>query len=110
VGGSVRLELAIQNRSDQDAVLHLGGRPITFDLVVTRPDGQEVWRRLKGQVLLAILQITRLGPHEALRFVHDWDQRDNTGETVPPGSYLVFGQVHGDPPLTTDIASLSVVP
>lgn len=90
-GAPVPIRLALENRGDAPVTVGLGGRPVAFDFVVARPDGAEVWSRLHGQAIAAVLQERRLAPGEVLHFQDSWDQRDNQGRQVPPGRYLVWG-------------------
>lgn len=97
-GVPVRIHLRLVNPSDQPANLALQGRPAAFDIVVTDRKGGPVWRRLEGEVVVAVLQLRSLGPGEAVEFEAMWDQRDQAGVPVPAGEYLVTGQVPSDPP------------
>lgn len=90
-GAPVPIRLALENRGDAPVAVGLGGRPVAFDLLVARPDGAELWSRLHGQGIAAVLQERRLAPGEVLHFQDSWNQRDNQGRQVPPGRYLVWG-------------------
>lgn len=110
LGTPVTLELTLRNAGSQAVSLTLGGRPVAFDLTVSTPDGRVVWRRLHDQVVLAILQTRTLAVGETLSFRDDWDQRDNAGRPVPPGSYAVSGSVSGDPAFVTGAVPLLIAP
>ena len=56
-GEPVPIVLRVTNRTDAPVDLHLLGRTIAFDVVVTREDGTPVWRRLEGQAVQSILQL-----------------------------------------------------
>ena len=75
----------------------LQGRPVAFDLVVTRPDGTVVWRRLARAMIPAILVLRRLGPGESLEWRDWWNQADDQGQPVPPGEFLVTGRLPTEP-------------
>lgn len=92
-GAPVPIRLALHNRGGAPVTVGLGGRPVAFDFLVTRPDGSEVWSRLHGQAIAAVLQERRLAPGEVLRFEDTWNQRDNQGRQVPAGRYLVRGDL-----------------
>jgi hypothetical protein len=79
------------------ADLVLQGRPVAFDLVVTRPNGTPVWRRLAQAVIPAILVLRQLGPGESLAWRDSWNQVDDQGDPVPPGDYLVTGRLPTEP-------------
>jgi hypothetical protein len=112
LGDSVPIVLRLVNAADTAAEVALQGRPVAFDVVVTRADGSPVWRRLAGEVVSAILQLRRLGPGEGLDFQASWDQRTYAGEPVPAGDYLVTGVIPTDPPeeLRTTPVKLRILP
>lgn len=91
VGEPVPITLRVRNAGREPLTLTLTGRPVGFDLVVTRPDGALVWNRLHGQVVALVLQIGFLQPGEALEFADRWEQLDNAGRPVAPGVYHVRG-------------------
>jgi hypothetical protein len=90
-GDAVPMTVRVRNDDTDPAELALTGRPIAFDLVVQEPDGTEVWRRLRGEMLSMVLQVRILEPGEALDFRDVWDQRDNAGRGVSAGIYVVRG-------------------
>lgn len=98
-GEPVPLRLVLENHGDRAVAVELGGAPIAFDFVVVGPDGSEVWRRLEGMPVEAILQLHTLGPGEALEFLDRWDQLDRRRRRVRPGDYRVRGvlPVVGEP-------------
>lgn len=101
-GEAVPVLLRVENVSGGTLDLYLRGRTIAFDLVVSRADGSVVWRLLEGEVIPAILRIETLPPGAALELRGMWDQRDNAGEEVRPGSYTVRGELlTEDVPLST---------
>jgi hypothetical protein len=78
--------------------LHLTGRPIAFDVTITRADGSVVWRRLEGQTIPAILRIELLPAGGVMELAGTWDQRTNAGEPTGPGIYRVQGTLLTDAP------------
>jgi len=111
-GEPVPIVLRLTNRTDAPIDLHLLGRTIAFDIVVTREDGTPVWRRLEGQAVQSILQLRTLAPSETLELSDRWDQRMRGGAAVPPGLYHVHGELPTDEPepLRTQTASLLILP
>jgi hypothetical protein len=99
MNAAVPIEMSLQNASNTVITQAFGGFPdqIQFDVVVTRPNGIEVWRRLYGQA--SSLRVTRrtLAPGETLRFSAVWPLRDNSDVPVPPGVYTVRGIVYAAP-------------
>lgn len=110
-GEPVPITLRVHNRTDRPVELHLLGRTIAFDIVVTAPDGALVWRRLEGQAVQSILQLRVLGPGEALELGDRWDQRGPGGAPVGPGVYRVQGVLPTDEPepLRTPVGSFRIV-
>lgn len=72
------------------------GESLALDVVVTRPDGSEVWRRGREAALPAGPERT-LRPGEVLATGLAWDQRDDEGQRVPPGTYYVRGYLDAAP-------------
>jgi hypothetical protein len=93
VGQPVPMTLRIRNTKHQAITLYLQGRPVAFDLVVERADGEVVWRRLEGAVVSAILGVRTLGPGEVLDLKESWKQETRTGARARPGEYRVSGSV-----------------
>ena len=97
IGARVPFTLVIENRGPEPVPLGLTGRPIAFDVIVTAADGAEVWRRLRGRVVAAVLQVRLLGPGEVMELAGEWDQRDDAGRPVAPGTYRVRAVVPAEP-------------
>jgi hypothetical protein len=112
LGEPVPVTLRLTNSSDRPHDLHLQGRVIAFDIVVTRPDGAVVWRRLAGATLLGILQLRTLAPGEELQLTDAWDQRANDGTAAEAGRYVVHGELPTDEPapMRTDPVPMIIAP
>ncbi|HWO87751.1 MAG TPA: BsuPI-related putative proteinase inhibitor [Gemmatimonadales bacterium] len=87
VGQEVAMRLLVRNRTGRTLDLYLRGRAITFDVIVARDSGAEVWRRLEGEVIPAVLQVHTLRPGEQIEAGASWNQRRRGGELVQPGRY-----------------------
>jgi hypothetical protein len=98
-GEAVPLTLRVTNTGDRPLTLHLRGRPVAFDLVVSRGDGSIVWRRLEGAMIAMVLQVRTLAPGEALLLEDTWRQQTTRGARVPPGDYTVTAELLIDSPL-----------
>lgn len=111
-GEALPVTLRLSNPSAEPATVYIAGRPAAFDIVITRLDGTPVWRRLKGAVISAILQVRVLAPQETLEFSHTWGQQDQHGRSIPPGEYRLTGVLPGDPPeeLRSSTARLRILP
>lgn len=90
-GEPVTVRLVLANRGDRPIEVELGGSPIAFDIALAASDGSEVWRRLEGVAVPAVLQPRTLGPGEEMELADVWRQRDGRGERVRPGMYYVRG-------------------
>lgn len=86
---SVPLKLKIENASNRILKLAVGYAP--HDFIVTTPDGTEVWRWAYGEVFPAIALSLTLQPGEVKEHSETWDQLDNEGYPVRPGTYFVRG-------------------
>jgi len=60
-----------------------------YDIVVTDPEGKEVWRWSKDKAFGEVVEQVSLKANEALAFSEAWDERDNDGQPVPPANYNV---------------------
>jgi len=112
VGEAVPITLRLTNTSRAPVTAYLQGRPVAFDIIVSRRDGAVVWRRLEGAVVSAVLQVRTLAPGEVLEFSDTWSQQTNLGKSVGPGEYLVTGVLPTDPPaeLRTQSVPLRILP
>ena len=106
LGAPITLRLRLRNEGREPVVVSLKGREIAFDFVITRPDGDTVWRRLSHEPLQEIVHLRRLAPGGELVLDDRWDQRDRSGRPVPPGEYRVRGVLFTDrrEPWVTDAA------
>ena len=96
-GQTVRMKLTLTNVSDEPVVLFRGDPP--HDFVVTTPDGEGVWYWTCGKILLAVGITDTMRPGAVRVFTGSWEQVDNQGEVVPPGTYIVhaaFNYAWGD--------------
>ena len=110
-GEPVRITLRAINTGAAPFELSLTGRTPVFDIIVSREDGEVVWRRLEGEAIPMILQLMTLAPGEALVMHHDWDQQSARREPIAPGTYFVHGAFLTDAqPLRTPAASVRILP
>jgi intracellular proteinase inhibitor BsuPI len=109
-GAPVRIRLSARNVTQRTVDLYLRGRTLTFDVVITRPGGEVVWRRLEGATIPAIVRLRPLAPGETLEAEATWDQRTNARRVVGPGDYVVEGSLllEGEP-LRASPQSLTIV-
>jgi hypothetical protein len=95
----VRIRLRIQNTGQHAIDLYLRGRAVTFDVVIARPGGEVVWRRLEREIVPAIVHLRPLRPGERLEAETVWHQKTGTGQAVEPGEYVAHALllVEGEP-------------
>ncbi len=63
-----------------------------YDFGVDSPSAQEVWHYLYLRACGQIVWPLTLGAGETLTYSTTWDQKDDSGEQVPPGTYLAWGK------------------
>lgn len=107
-GTPITLRLRLKNEGREPVVASLKGREIAFDFVVTRPDGDTVWRRLSHEPLQEIIHLQRLAPGGELVLEDRWDQRDRSGRLVAPGAYGVRGMLFTERRWSTEQAVVTV--
>jgi hypothetical protein len=90
-GDTVEIVLRVRNDGSKPIDVELTGRPVGFDVVVTGPDGKEVWRRLEGTAVASALMLLTLRPGEGRDFTARWGQVDQAGRAVAPGRYVLHG-------------------
>ena len=102
VGHAFDITMRVRNLSARPRDLALQGRTPTLDVIVSRPNGDTVWQRLRDEVVPAVLALRTLGPGEVLTVEARWDQRTLDGTPAPPGEYLARGLLlTDDEPLAT---------
>ena len=97
-GRRVPIVLRVSNETSHAIEIGLGGRDISFDVVITDAAGCVVWRRLQGAAMQAILQLRILAPGETLELHAEWAGRGARGKQVPPGEYTVQALLPTDEP------------
>ena len=86
----MEIKLILRNVNDEPVRFVLGDRP-PFDFVVSTADGEQVWHWKCAKIINQPMDGKTLEPGEELEFVGEWEQVDNRGEPVPPGTYLMRG-------------------
>ena len=111
-GAKVPIVIRVSNTTSAPLDLYLRGRDIAFDITITDWAGAELWRRLEGETVLAIIQIKTLGPGETLELSDEWDQRTKSGSPAAAGVYGINGSVltDGSSSLVSNEARLVIKP
>ena len=63
------------------------------DFVVRAVSGREVWRWSHHREFLQVVSREQIGPGETWTFTQTWDLRDNEGEFLPAGDYMLTGEL-----------------
>jgi hypothetical protein len=87
----VPLVFTVTNTSGAPVILELLGRTPTADFRVSDSGGRLIWSRLRGQTLFGALRLYPLDAGKSLSFRQTWNQRTDSGSSVPPAAYLVRG-------------------
>ena len=88
-GETVIMKQTIRNIGDEVVGFSLPGTYI--NVVVETSDGQHVWHSWHGKAYFPGISFEDLEPGDEWVFTDEWEQVDNRGEPVPPGTYLVRG-------------------
>lgn len=83
----VGLTLNVRNTSGETLVVPFSSGQ-KYDFEAWR-DNRLVWRWSHGRVFTQALQQVRVRPGETLTYKETWNLRNNDGEKVPPGEYVI---------------------
>ncbi|HET7231976.1 MAG TPA: BsuPI-related putative proteinase inhibitor [Longimicrobium sp.] len=103
-GEEVPVAVTLVNRGAAPASV-AGVQP---DLVVTRADGGEVWRRSRHEPATQTASTT-LRPQEMRGSGYAWNQRDDAGRPVSAGAYRIRAEAPSLK-LTSEARALTIVP
>lgn len=109
-GAPVKITYAIRNQGAAPLTYNFSSGKL-FDVWVRRGDA-EVWRHSRGQVYTQAVTSITLQPNETRRFEVTWDQKDNDGKAVGPGTYELNAQLtpsSGAPPPVTCMIQVGTV-
>lgn len=97
-GQPVSIKVVLTNDSG-DVVEFDHGVSFHENVMVFTPEGDQVWAKIRGGVLVGTGGSTQLQPGEQVRLETLWDQRDQDGFPQPEGRYLVRGavRIHDNP-------------
>lgn len=87
-GRGIPLRVVVRNRSDRPLQIPMGGQQ--FDFRIYR-NGQLVWNWAHEKAFIMILQQRTLEPEEEIVYTALWNMRNNEGQPVEPGRYVVRG-------------------
>ena len=109
-GETVDLKLIIRNQTSEPA--HIYGGRNSFDFVISKESGENVWHWQCGKVTTLVLRTQWVSPDKPLEFTGDWEQIDMKGHPVPPGIYHIRGALDMDYPerLVTDPITIEILP
>lgn len=105
LGEPVRLTYAVRNRGSKPITLSFSSAK-QHDIWITRGD-TEVFRFSKGRMYATMLTTLVLQPGQTKSFDFTWNQKDNNGQDIGPGTYTVHAQLtptrNQPPPVRTSI-------
>ncbi len=91
-GRPVSIEVVLTNESD-GAVEFEHDFPFHENVMIFTANGDQVWAKIRGGVLVGTGGSTQLQPGEQVRLETLWDQRDQDQFQLPAGRYLVRATV-----------------
>lgn len=89
VGDDVPITIVVHNNRERAVDLHLTGRDIVFEIIVTRADSTVVWQRLRNAVVQPILQLKTMAPGESFTLSDRW-------QAAEAGEFVVSAQLPTD--------------
>jgi len=107
-GGETTFMLIVTNQGQQPARLQFASGQ-TYDFILLKGE-QEVWRWSHDRMFTQALRSLTLGPGESLSYQETWAGRDNAGQPVPPGEYVVIGVLTISPEQRTEPVGIKVTP
>ena len=81
------ITLRVRNPGDHAIDVYMRGRSPTFDVIISREDGAQVWHRLQNEIIPAIALVRTLAAGEQFEISAEWDGRDSSGKPVVAGNY-----------------------
>lgn len=116
LGESVTMTLKVRNNGIRPVTLTFTNPP-EADFVVMTGDGAEIWRWSHGKAFimsgtntLVVPPPVVLPPGGGKEYEVEWDQKDNDGNPVPAGNYLVQGILNTNPVIQSDVHPLQILP
>ena len=88
-GSTMALDLALSNSGKNEVKFYLDFP--TWDFVIAREDGNEIWRWSTGALSDLVERNRSLGAGVVLRCGYVWDMKDSNEQSVPPGRYFAKG-------------------
>lgn len=92
------LVLTVTNTGGEPVTLYLMGRTPTADFQISDAQGRAVCSRLRGQTMMAALRLYPLDSGKQIVLRHTWNGRDDSGDPVAPGDYVIRAVLLTDSP------------
>lgn len=87
-GENIKITLVKTNVTDEEITLRYRTSQIV-EIVVTNPAGGVVWRYSAGQNFTQLSRLITIFPGGTQVIERTWNQLDNAGRRVPPGTYTI---------------------
>lgn len=109
-GKPVLFSVKLSNVGEEAETIEVPGGPI-LDVYVRGMNGKTLWNHFHDRFVPLILTVETIEPGGAIERSIQWDQADNDGSPVGPGTYLVSAQLGlQEPQLLTEARALKIVP
>lgn len=89
-GEAISMSLSLTNCSQDPKSLFYPDSQ-RYEFIVEDEDDNELWRWSQDQIFTQALGEETIEPGETVTYTEAWDQRDQDGESLPPGLYQIFG-------------------
>jgi hypothetical protein len=96
-GEEITFHLKVTNLTSDPQTLELPSSQI-FEFLIADPAGVEIWRWSHGQGFAAVLTPLEFAPLQTREYVEIWNQTDNSGKQVAPGTYDASGLIPANAP------------
>jgi hypothetical protein len=94
LGEPISVSIAVRNDNPEAMEISFASSQ-RFDILLTDAELRRIWIWSADRVFAAELGLEKLPPGGELKYAEIWEQANDDGQPVPPGNYLVFGQIPG---------------
>ena len=91
-GEAIQLQLSLGNDNEDPMTLTFASTQ-KYDFWVLDANGDEVWRWSASRVFAAVITHVDILPGATIEYSETWDQLNDDGIAVPPGSYSIHAGI-----------------
>ncbi len=95
-GEKIKLTIKARNDGKRPVILPLPTAQ-QYDFTVRNKDGEMVWQWSNGKFFINMLQSMIFALREEKVYTQNWNMKDNSGRTVPAGTYTIEGFISTNP-------------